>query len=85
MTTSLPHIQVWGPVPTRNLTMLDGRYKYIYWYYQDDQQNLAPTEELYDLEKDPYEMTNIVSDNSHADTLNNMRNLFDKQIKHWHQ
>jgi arylsulfatase A-like enzyme len=82
---SLPHIQVWGPEPTRNLTMLDGRYKYIYWYYQDEKQNLVPTEELYDLESDPYEMTNIASDNSHADTLNNMRKLYDKQIKHWQQ
>lgn len=82
---NLPHIQAWGPEPTRNLTLLDQRYKYIYWYYQDEAQNLVPTEELYDLENDPYEMTNIVSDNNHADTLNNMRKLYDKQIKHWQQ
>ncbi|WP_158967548.1 sulfatase [Paraglaciecola sp. L3A3] len=82
---SMPHIQVWGLEETRNLAIVDNRFKYIYWYYQDEQQNLVPTEELYDLENDPYELKNVVSDRRYASTLDNMRNLYDQQITHWQQ
>ncbi|MGJ8679830.1 sulfatase family protein [Paraglaciecola sp.] len=80
---SLPHIQVWGPEATRNLTVLNERYKYIYWYYQDEQQNLVPTEELYDLQNDPYELNNIVKYSSAATALKEMRQLYDQQVNHW--
>ncbi|MGJ8692956.1 MAG: hypothetical protein ACSHW0_10790 [Thalassotalea sp.] len=49
----MPHIQVLGTEETRNLTVLDKQFKYIHWYYQDEQQNLVPTEELYDLVNAP--------------------------------
>ncbi|MCF2947889.1 DUF4976 domain-containing protein [Paraglaciecola aquimarina] len=81
--TSLPHIQVWGPEPTRNLALLDGRYKYIYWYYQDEALGLTPTEELYDLQNDPFELTNIANHSTHSQTLKNMRKLYDQQIQQW--
>ncbi|MDU0354453.1 sulfatase [Paraglaciecola aquimarina] len=82
---TMPHIQVWGLEETRNLTVLDQRFKYIYWYYQDEQQDLVPTEELYDLANDPYELTNVVSDIRYASTLENMRAVYDQQINHWQQ
>ncbi|WP_158968141.1 sulfatase [Paraglaciecola sp. L3A3] len=82
---SMPHIQVWGHEETRNLTVLDDRYKYIYWYYQDEKQNLVPTEELYDLANDPYEMKNIASDVRYASTLEKMRNLYDQHVDQWQQ
>lgn len=82
---SMPHIQVWGPEATRNLTVLDARFKYIHWYYQDKQQQLVPTEELYDVVNDPYEMTNIAGDIRFAKTLQKMRRLYDKQVAHWVQ
>ncbi|MBI1371711.1 MAG: sulfatase-like hydrolase/transferase [Phycisphaera sp.] len=80
---TLPIVQVWGPEPTRCLTVLDGRYKYIYWYYTDAKLGLAPTEELYDLHNDPFEMHNVVKDPKQANALDKMRQLYDTQVQHW--
>lgn len=80
---TLPIIQVWGPEPTRCLSVLSERYKYIYWYYQDERQGLQPTEELYDLSTDPYELQNVATNSAYADALNEMRLVYDKQVKHW--
>ena len=43
------------------------RHKYIHWIHQD---GMA---ELYDLERDPYEMTNLVDDPRHAGTRRTLR------------
>lgn len=83
--SSLPHIQVWGKEATRNLTVLNDRYKYIFWYYQDPKLGLMATEELYDLDADPYELVNIAGEIEHQNTLKTMRKLYDQQVKHWQQ
>jgi choline-sulfatase len=40
-----------------------GRYKYIRWIREDD------AHELYDLEKDPFELRNLAADPAHAATV----------------
>jgi arylsulfatase A-like enzyme len=40
-----------------------------------------PSEELYDLEKDPHEIRNLAGDPDHAATLDEMRNLLEKWMK----
>ncbi|MBU2950869.1 sulfatase [Tamlana agarivorans] len=81
--SSLPIIQVWGPKATHCLTVMDDRYKYIYWYYKDEANNIYPTEELFDIVNDPYELENIASITKFKSQLTKMRKLYDKQLTHW--
>jgi arylsulfatase A-like enzyme len=43
------------------------RHKLIHWIHKDG------VDELYDLEQDPYEMTNAIGDPAHAETLARLR------------
>jgi arylsulfatase A-like enzyme len=43
------------------------RHKLIHWIHKDG------VDELYDLEQDPYEMTNAIADPAHAETLKRLR------------
>jgi arylsulfatase A-like enzyme len=80
---SLPIVQVWGPSATQCLSVLDEQYKYIYWYYKDEEKNLSPTEELFDLQNDPYEMVNLIGDEKYDEVKAKMRILYDQQLEHW--
>jgi arylsulfatase A-like enzyme len=80
---SLPIIQAWGPSATQCLSVMDEQYKYIYWYYKDEEKNLVPTEELFDLHSDPYEMKNLINDPDYEATRAKMRALYDSQMEHW--
>jgi len=43
------------------------RYKYIHWIHKDG------VDELYDLERDPYEITNVIGDPAYADAAKALR------------
>tara|TARA_B100000809_G_scaffold96882_1_gene95422 strand:- start:1459 stop:3072 length:1614 start_codon:yes stop_codon:yes gene_type:complete len=81
--TSLPIIQVWGTALTHCFSVINQDYKYIYWFYKDESKGLEPTEELFDLKKDPYEMVNLASAAKNKSELNKMRELYDQQLQHW--
>lgn len=80
---SLPIIQAWGPEATQCLTVMDEQHKYIYWYFEDAAKDLHATEELFDLEKDPYELVNQSENPEYQDQLSRMRMLYDQQLDHW--
>jgi len=80
---SLPLIQVWGPDATHCFSVCDQDYKYIYWYYQDEDQGLKPTEELFNIKDDPYEMENVANNPKYVNELDRMRKLYDQQLQHW--
>ena len=80
---SLPIIQVWGPKATQCLTVMDEQYKYVYWYFEDEGKNIHSTEELFDLEKDPYELVNQAGQSEYQSQLSRMRLLYDQQLNHW--
>lgn len=81
--STLPIIQVWGPKATHCLTIMDDRFKYVYWYYKDEAENIYPTEELFDIENDPYEMVNLANETEYKSQLIKLRKLYDKQLNHW--
>ncbi len=81
--TSLPIIQVWGTQATHCFSIIDQNYKYVYWFYQDESQGLKPTEELFNIKSDPYEMVNLASEAKCKSQLNRMRELYDQQLQHW--
>ena len=80
---TLPIIQVWGPEATHCLTVMDERYKYVYWYYEDAEKNIPATEELFDIKEDPYEMVNLAGHSDYQSQLDEMRALYNKQLQHW--
>jgi arylsulfatase A-like enzyme len=73
-------IQAWGEDAVQSLTVLYDGYKYIYWYYGE---GMEPAEELYKLDEDCSEMTNLVNDPAMADVLGEMRKRYDKYLEKW--
>lgn len=78
---ALPLINVWGPDPVHCLAVVTREWKYIYWPYKDGK--MKPTEELYDTERDPLELTNLASLDAAAGQLIQMRRLYDQAVNHW--
>ncbi|QZT37444.1 sulfatase [Halosquirtibacter xylanolyticus] len=73
-------IQVWGENPTHCLSLVADGYKYFYWFYGE---GMEPTEELFNLNDDPYEMHNIVNETSAKRQLIKMRKLYDNEVSVW--
>ncbi len=80
---SLPLINVWGPKPVHSLAVVTKDWKYILWPYQED--GLEPTEELYDLNTDRLELTNLVDSPSALGNLHEMRSVYDHWVGDWKQ
>ncbi|WP_207763900.1 sulfatase [Flagellimonas pacifica] len=80
---SLPIIQVWGSNATHCLTVMDEEYKYIYWYYENKDEKIVASEELFNIKDDPYEMINLANQPNYEFPLAKMRTLYDQQLDHW--
>lgn len=78
---SLPLINVWGPKTVHSLAVVTKEWKYIFWSYAEG--DFEPTEELYDMATDRLELHNVAADESHADALLAMRNLYDQHVAAW--
>jgi arylsulfatase A-like enzyme len=76
----LPVIQAWGTAGTLALSVVAEDYKYIFWMYGD---GVAPTEELFDLRHDPYEMKNVAELPEHREALAKMRTYYDAEVARW--
>lgn len=77
---SLSLMNCWGPEPVQSFAVVTDRYKYIYWYFDDD--TCDPSEELYDLQEDRLEMTNLAANDGKASVLEEMRALYDSSVGH---
>ncbi|WP_430931223.1 sulfatase family protein [Saccharicrinis sp. 156] len=77
----LAFINTWGVVPTQSLSCITKDWKYTYWWYGDDE--ITPTEELYNLESDVLEMNNLSKDPESEYALKDMRKKYDSILKHW--
>lgn len=76
----LAFINAWGVVPTQSLTCITQDWKYTYWWYGNE--SMEPTEELYNLAKDPLEMKNLAKDAESLPMLNSMRARYDEELRH---
>lgn len=77
----LAFMNVFGAMPTRSLSCLTQRYKYTYWWFGNEK--MTPTEELFDLEKDPLELTNLAEQDGKEELLDKMRSRYAKELTNW--
>ena len=73
----LPLFNFWGIASAQSMAIVTPDWKYIHWYFGE---GMKPTEELFDLSRDRYEMTNAAADVTHANTLATLRGYYDQQL-----
>jgi hypothetical protein len=56
------------------MAIVTSEWKYIHWYYGEGMQ---PTEELFNLGEEPYEMINVATDSHYVAVLKTMRQRYD--------
>jgi len=78
---SLPLINVWGKAPTHALGVVTEEMKYLYWGYAE--KGFKPSNELYDLKKDPLEKSNQFSSSEYTKARKKMQKLYDQHLAHW--
>ncbi len=74
----LAFMNVYGDVPTKNLTVLTKEVKYTYWWYGD--KTMEPTEDLFHLGKDPLELNNLAHNPEAESLLQKMRQKYDDEL-----
>ncbi len=77
----LPLMQLFGSAPTLSLAVVSEEWKYIYWAFAGD--GMKATEELFNNDRDPLEMTNLASNPEFKEQLEKMRKQYDAQLIHW--
>ena len=75
----LPVVNMWGAIPTHNLSIQTVDMAYIFWPYEDE--NMKPVEELFDKVKDPLQMKNVLNDDVYRKQLEKLRSIYDKQVE----
>jgi len=78
---SLAVLNVWGEAATHALGVVTKDMKYINWAYAAEGFNA--TEELYHLNKDPLELTNLSGNPEYSPALKAMRKAYDSHLAHW--
>jgi arylsulfatase A-like enzyme len=73
----LPLFNFWGIDSAQAMAVVAPEWKYIYWYYG---KAMTPTEELFHLGNDQYEMTNAAANKDYAKELATMRAHYDDQV-----
>ena len=74
-------INTWGELATKSLTTITEKYKYTYWWYGDD--TMEPDEDLFDVSKDPLELTNLNRNPEYQALLDEMRSKYDEELELW--
>ncbi len=77
-------VQNWGWMVNdhnRALAVVSEDWKYINWCYADE--NVPPTEELFHLKEDPSEMSNVVGNPEHSETLAAYQETYDQYHESW--
>lgn len=73
----LPVVNLWGSIPTQNLSIQTKDLKYIYWPYEGHK--MKATEEVYSKVSDPLEMQNIAQSIS-PKQLKVLQSYYDEEL-----
>lgn len=74
----LPLFNFWGSKSAQSMAVVTPQWKYIHWYYAGD--GMQPTEELFPIGSDPYEMSTLAKDPQYSSQLASMRQLYDAEL-----
>jgi len=74
----LPLFNFWGAQTAQSMAVVTPEWKYIYWYHGGD--GLAPTEELFPVGRDRFEMATLAKDSAYAGELTAMRQRYDTEL-----
>lgn len=75
---ALPLFNFWGTASAQSMAVVTPEWKYIHWYYGGD--GMKPTEELFHVGRDRFEMANLAGDPSQAGPLARMRRHYDEEL-----
>jgi arylsulfatase A-like enzyme len=75
---SLPLFNFWGGASAQSMAVVTPEWKYIYWYSAAD--GMKPTDELFHVGSDRYEMTNSAGDSNYAKELARMQDAYDAEL-----
>ena len=75
---TLPLFNFWGTASAQTLAVVAPEWKYIFWAHGGG--GMTPTEELFDLAHDPYELANLAADPRHAARLAELRRTYDAEL-----
>jgi arylsulfatase A-like enzyme len=78
---TLALMNTYPPAPTTCMSVVSGPFKYTYWWFENNE--MKPTEELFNLKNDPLELTNLVQLPEHRKQLEALRAKYDTQLQHW--
>ncbi|MEQ1859642.1 MAG: sulfatase-like hydrolase/transferase, partial [Chthoniobacteraceae bacterium] len=74
----LPLFNFWGTKSAQSMAVVTPEWKYIHWYYAGD--GMKPTEELFHVGQDRYEMANLAQDSHYAKELAALRRSYDAEL-----
>lgn len=74
---ALPLLNFWGTKSAQSMAVVTSEWKYIDWYYG---QGMKPTEELFHLGQDRYEIANIAGEPRYGEDLATMGKACDKEL-----
>lgn len=74
---ALPLFNFWGNQSAQSMAVVTPEWKYIYWYYGE---GMKPTEELFNVGQDGYEMANLAGESGYAEPLKAMRKLYAAEL-----
>lgn len=80
---SLSLINIWGPSAVHSFSVVTADHKLIYWPAADD--GYSPTLELYDMQADRLELTELSTLREHSDALAETKQSYLAALKHWQQ
>lgn len=81
----LPLFNFWGVPSAQSMAVVSTEWKYIHWYYGGSSESgkgrtMKPTEELYHLDRDRIEMTNVAGDSTYETPLAAARAAYDAEL-----
>lgn len=77
---ALPVFNVWGTQGTTAMAIVTETHKLVYWPYGEE---FEPSEELFDLGNDPYELKNVIQATTQAKALKALRAAYQAELKSW--
>ncbi len=78
---SVPLINVWGPKAVHSFAIVSAQHKLIYWPYAEE--GIEPRLELYDMQSDRLEFTDLSTDTRFANELSAMRAKMKQELQQW--